>query len=111
MVDSGGQYLDGTTDVTRTVYIGSSNGGTPSAEQKDRFTRVLQGHIAVASAQFPAGTTGSQIDSMARRPLWDVGLDYDHGTGHGVGSYLGRATSYFESRRCYCFSSWYDCVK
>ena len=89
LVDSGGQYLDGTTDVTRTVYIGSSNGGTPSAEQKDRFTRVLQGHIAVASAQFPAGTTKSQIDSMARRPLWDVGLDYDHGTGHGVGSYLG----------------------
>ena len=89
LVDSGGQYLDGTTDVTRTVYIMPSNGGSPSAEEKDRFTRVLQGHIAVASAQFPAGTTGNQIDPMARRPLWDAGLDYDHGTGHGVGSYLG----------------------
>jgi Xaa-Pro aminopeptidase len=89
LVDSGGQYLDGTTDVTRTVYIAPPTGGRPSAEEKDRFTRVLQGHIAVASAKFPAGTTGAQIDSMARRPLWDAGLDYDHGTGHGVGSYLG----------------------
>ena len=89
LVDSGGQYLDGTTDVTRTVYIAPPTGGSPSAEEKDRFTRVLQGHIAVASAKFPAGTTGAQIDPMARRPLWDAGLDYDHGTGHGVGSYLG----------------------
>jgi len=89
LVDSGGQYLDGTTDVTRTVYIAPLDGGSPSVEEKDRFTRVLQGHIAVASAKFPAGTTGAQIDPMARRPLWDAGLDYDHGTGHGVGSYLG----------------------
>jgi len=83
LVDSGGQYLDGTTDITRTVAI-----GTPSAEMKDRFTRVLQGHIALATAKFPYGTTGSQLDSLARRPLWDAGLDFDHGTGHGVGSYL-----------------------
>ncbi len=84
LVDSGGQYLDGTTDVTRTVAIGA-----PSAEQRERFTRVLRGHIALATARFPAGTTGSQLDALARRPLWEVGLDYDHGTGHGVGSYLG----------------------
>ena len=84
LVDSGAQYLDGTTDVTRTIAI-----GTPSAEMKDRFTRVLKGHIALASAVFPAGTSGSQLDILARAPLWQVGLDYDHGTGHGVGSYLG----------------------
>ena len=84
LVDSGAQYLDGTTDVTRTVAI-----GTPSAEMRERFTRVLQGHIAVATARFPKGTTGSQLDSLARLPLWQAGLDYDHGTGHGVGSYLG----------------------
>src|SRR4029077_7653383 len=72
-----------TTDVTRTVAV-----GTPSAEQRDRFTRVLKGHIALATARFPAGTTGSQLDILARRPLWDAGLDFDHGTGHGVGSYL-----------------------
>ncbi len=84
LVDSGAQYLDGTTDVTRTVAI-----GTPSPEMRDRFTRVLKGHIAVALCRFPKGTTGSQLDALARRPLWDVGLDYDHGTGHGVGSYLG----------------------
>ncbi|SLN37497.1 aminopeptidase P family protein [Oceanibacterium hippocampi] len=84
LVDSGGQYLDGTTDITRTVAI-----GTPSAEMKDRFTRVLKGHIALATARFPAGTTGSQLDALARQPLWQAGLDYDHGTGHGVGSYLG----------------------
>jgi Xaa-Pro aminopeptidase len=83
LVDSGGQYLDGTTDITRTVAV-----GTPTAEQKDRFTRVLKGHIALATALFPKGTTGSQLDALARKPLWDVGLDYDHGTGHGVGSYL-----------------------
>jgi Xaa-Pro aminopeptidase len=83
LVDSGGQYPDGTTDVTRTIAI-----GTPSAEMKDRFTRVLQGHIAVARARFPEGTRGSQLDSFARQFLWSVGLDYAHGTGHGVGSFL-----------------------
>ncbi|MGV8949350.1 MAG: aminopeptidase P family protein [Candidatus Paracaedibacter sp.] len=83
LVDSGGQYLNGTTDITRTVVI-----GTPSLEQKDRFTRVLKGHIALASALFPRGTTGSQLDILARYALWQAGLDYDHGTGHGVGSYL-----------------------
>ncbi|MEM9704883.1 MAG: aminopeptidase P family protein [Pseudomonadota bacterium] len=84
LVDSGGQYPDGTTDVTRTVAIGA-----PSAEMRDRFTRVLKGHISLATAKFPTGTTGAQLDALARRPLWDIGLDYDHGTGHGVGSYLG----------------------
>ncbi len=83
LVDSGAQYQDGTTDVTRTVAI-----GTPNDEQRDRFTRVLKGHIALATARFPAGTSGMQLDVLARRALWDVGLDYDHGTGHGVGSYL-----------------------
>jgi len=84
LVDSGGQYLDGTTDITRTVAIGQ-----PSEEQRDRYTRVLQGHIALAMAKFPEGTTGSQLDALARSPLWAIGLDYDHGTGHGVGSFLG----------------------
>ncbi len=84
LVDSGGQYLDGTTDITRTLAIGS-----PSDEHRDRYTRVLQGHIALATARFPEGTTGSQLDALARAPLWAVGLDYDHGTGHGVGSFLG----------------------
>ncbi|MBV9883807.1 MAG: aminopeptidase P family protein [Sphingomonadaceae bacterium] len=83
LVDSGGQYPDGTTDVTRTVAI-----GTPTAEMRDRFTRVLQGHIAVARALFPEGTRGSQLDSFARQFLWRAGLDYAHGTGHGVGSFL-----------------------
>ncbi|WP_366555324.1 aminopeptidase P family protein [Aquibaculum sediminis] len=83
LVDSGGQYLDGTTDVTRTIAIGA-----PSAEMRERYTRVLKGHVALALARFPAGTSGSQLDSLARRPLWEAGLDYDHGTGHGVGSYL-----------------------
>ncbi|TXH32659.1 MAG: aminopeptidase P family protein [Rhodospirillaceae bacterium] len=83
LVDSGGQYLDGTTDITRTIVV-----GTPTSEMKDRFTRVLKGHIALATAKFPRGTSGSQLDSLARRPLWDAGLDFDHGTGHGVGSYL-----------------------
>jgi Xaa-Pro aminopeptidase len=82
-VDSGAQYRDGTTDVTRTDGI-----GTPSPEMKDRFTRVLKGHIALATARFPVGTTGSQLDALARYSLWQVGLDYDHGTGHGVGAYL-----------------------
>ncbi len=70
--------------MTRTVAIGK-----PSAEMRDRFTRVLKGHIALASCRFPQGTTGSQLDTLARTPLWEMGLDYDHGTGHGVGSYLG----------------------
>lgn len=83
LVDSGGQYPDGTTDVTRTVVIGA-----PTAEMKDRFTRVLKGHIAVARARFPVGTRGSQLDSFARQYLWEAGLDYAHGTGHGVGSFL-----------------------
>jgi Xaa-Pro aminopeptidase len=83
LVDSGAQYLDGTTDVTRTVAI-----GTPTAEMKDRFTRVLKGHIALATTRFPKGTTGSQLDVLARHALWQAGLDFDHGTGHGVGSYL-----------------------
>jgi Xaa-Pro aminopeptidase len=83
LVDSGGQYRDGTTDITRTVAV-----GTPTAEMKDRFTRVLKGHIALATARFPVGTTGSQLDTLARYSLWQVGLDYDHGTGHGVGAYL-----------------------
>jgi Xaa-Pro aminopeptidase len=83
LVDSGGQYVDGTTDITRTVAIGE-----PTAEMRDRFTRVLRGHIALATAVFPKGTRGSQLDSFARRPLWEAGLDYAHGTGHGVGSFL-----------------------
>jgi Xaa-Pro aminopeptidase len=83
LIDSGAQYPDGTTDVTRTLIV-----GRPTAEMKDRFTRVLKGHIALATARFPDGTIGMQLDSFARRPLWEAGLDYDHGTGHGVGSYL-----------------------
>jgi Xaa-Pro aminopeptidase len=83
LVDSGGQYQDGTTDVTRTIVI-----GTPTPEMKDRFTRVLKGHIAIATARFPEGTRGSQLDTLARQYLWSAGLDYAHGTGHGVGSYL-----------------------
>jgi Xaa-Pro aminopeptidase len=85
LVDSGGQYADGTTDITRTVWIGP---GEPSAEHKDRNTRVLKGHIALARAVFPSGTAGSQLDSFARQYLWAAGLDYAHGTGHGVGSFL-----------------------
>jgi len=84
LVDSGGQYLDGTTDVTRTVAIGE-----PSAEMVTRNTLVLKGHLAIARLRFPAGTTGSAIDAFARAALWSHGLDYDHGTGHGVGVYLG----------------------
>ena len=84
LVDSGAQYLDGTTDITRTIAI-----GTPTSEHRDRYTRVLKGHITLATARFPKGTSGGQLDALARKPLWDIGLDYDHGTGHGVGSYLG----------------------
>jgi Xaa-Pro aminopeptidase len=83
LLDSGGQYLDGTTDVTRTIAF-----QTPSPEQKDRFTRVLKGHIALAQACFPKGTNGLQLDILARHSLWQIGVDYEHGTGHGVGSYL-----------------------
>jgi len=90
LVDSGAQYLDGTTDVTRTVYIaGHGARAKAPAEARDRFTRVLKGHIAVARQRFPEGTNGGQLDPLARAALWQVGLDYDHGTGHGVGSYLG----------------------
>jgi Xaa-Pro aminopeptidase len=83
LIDSGGQYEDGTTDVTRTVVVGK-----PNAEMKERFTLVLKGHIALGTARFPEGTTGAQLDTLARYPLWQYGLDFDHGTGHGVGHYL-----------------------
>jgi Xaa-Pro aminopeptidase len=83
LVDSGAQYEDGTTDVTRTIAVGE-----PTADMRDRFTRVLKGHIAIARMVFPDGTTGAQLDSFARQFLWSQGLDFDHGTGHGVGSYL-----------------------
>jgi Xaa-Pro aminopeptidase len=83
LIDSGAQYLDGTTDITRTLSI-----GVPNAEMKDRFTRVLKGHIAIARVVFPKGTSGAQIDALARQSLWEAGLDFDHGTGHGVGVYL-----------------------
>lgn len=89
LCDSGGQYLDGTTDITRTMWVGTPDGAAqPSAEHKDRFTRVLKGHIALEMARFPAGTNGSQLDALARQFLWQAGLDYAHGTGHGVGAYL-----------------------
>ncbi|MBP1295388.1 Xaa-Pro aminopeptidase [Bradyrhizobium elkanii USDA 61] len=83
LVDSGAQYEDGTTDVTRTIAIGK-----PTDEMRDRFTRVLRGHIAIARAIFPDGTTGAQLDTLARQYLWQAGIDFEHGTGHGVGSYL-----------------------
>ncbi|MDP3694168.1 aminopeptidase P family protein [Bradyrhizobium sp.] len=83
LIDSGAQYEDGTTDVTRTIAVGE-----PTGEMRDRFTRVLRGHIAIARAVFPDGTTGAQIDTLARQFLWQAGIDFDHGTGHGVGSYL-----------------------
>ncbi|TMJ04905.1 MAG: aminopeptidase P family protein [Alphaproteobacteria bacterium] len=83
LVDSGAQYQDGTTDITRTIAV-----GTPTAEMRERFTRVLKGHIAIARAVFPDGATGAQLDSFARQSLWSAGIDFDHGTGHGVGSYL-----------------------
>jgi Xaa-Pro aminopeptidase len=84
LIDSGAQYEDGTTDITRTVVVGK-----PTAEMRTRFTLVLKGHIAIAHAIFPEGTSGAQLDSFARAPLWAAGLDFDHGTGHGVGSFLG----------------------
>jgi len=83
LVDSGAQYEDGTTDITRTVIVGEA-----SDEMRDRFTRVLKGHIAIATAVFPENTSGAQLDPLARTALWQAGLDFDHGTGHGVGSYL-----------------------
>ena len=83
LIDSGAQYEDGTTDVTRTIAIGA-----PTLEMQDRFTRVLRGHIAIARARFPDGTTGAQLDTLARQYLWQAGIDFEHGTGHGVGSYL-----------------------
>ncbi|MEA2920386.1 MAG: Xaa-Pro aminopeptidase [Bradyrhizobium sp.] len=83
LIDSGAQYEDGTTDVTRTIAIGQ-----PTAEMRDRFTRVLRGHIAIARALFPDGATGAQLDTLARQFLWQAGADFEHGTGHGVGSYL-----------------------
>lgn len=83
LIDSGGQYLDGTTDITRTIAI-----GTPTNEMRKHWTLVLKGHIALAEARFPPGTSGSQLDILARQSLWKHGLDYDHGTGHGVGSFL-----------------------
>lgn len=84
LVDSGGQYPDGTTDITRTVPI-----GTPSEDMKRHYTLVLKGHVAMDRVRFPAGTTGTHLDTLARHALWQAGLDYDHGTGHGVGVYLG----------------------
>ncbi len=88
LVDSGGQYLDGTTDVTRTIAIAPKT-IAPGAKERHHFTLVLKGHIALTRIVFPKGTTGSQLDVLARRHLWAEGLDYDHGTGHGVGCYLG----------------------
>jgi len=85
LIDSGGQYLMGTTDVTRTVWIGDDE---PPAHIRADYTRVLQGHLALGSIRFPAGVAGVHLDALARAPLWRAGLDYDHGTGHGVGSYL-----------------------
>ena len=84
LVDGGGQYLEGTTDVTRTMAIGD-----PLPEQRQKYTLVLKAHIAMAAIRFPPGTSGMALDAIARQPLWNAGLDYDHGTGHGVGSYLG----------------------
>ncbi|XP_062547099.1 xaa-Pro aminopeptidase ApepP-like [Armigeres subalbatus] len=84
LIDSGGQYYDGTTDITRSVHMGE-----PTAFQKEAYTRVLQGFLSLGSAVFPPLTSGAFLDAMARRPLWDAGLDYSHGTGHGIGSFLG----------------------
>lgn len=88
LVDSGAQYLDGTTDITRTIAVGEPAQTSELADVRDRFTRVLKGHISLAMARFPKGTSGSQLDVLARNALWQAGLDFDHGTGHGVGSYL-----------------------
>jgi Xaa-Pro aminopeptidase len=85
LIDCGAQFTDGTTDLTRTIWTGPA---APPTELRERVTRVMQGHIAIATAVFPAGVGGVHLDAFARRALWQVGLDYDHGTGHGVGSYL-----------------------
>ena len=85
LLDSGAQYRDGTTDVTRTIWTGP---GAPPREVRERFTRVLRGHLALGATRFPEGVAGPHLDAIARRPLWEVGLDYDHGTGHGIGSFL-----------------------
>jgi Xaa-Pro aminopeptidase len=101
LIDSGAQYEDGTTDITRTVAVGE-----PSAEMRDRFTRVLKGHIAIARAVFPEGTSGAQLDPFARQSLWQAGLDFDHGTGHGVGSYLSvhEGPARLSGSRTWCWS-------
>lgn len=83
LIDSGGQYLDGTTDITRTIALGE-----PTAEQKEHFTRILKGHIQLAMTRYPRTTAGNQLDTIARKPLWDIGKNYGHGTGHGIGSFL-----------------------
>jgi Xaa-Pro aminopeptidase len=85
LIDSGAQYRDGTTDVTRTLWTGPS---AAPAEVRERYTRVLQGHLALAATRFPEGVAGPHLDAIARRALWEAGLDYDHGTGHGIGSFL-----------------------
>jgi Xaa-Pro aminopeptidase len=85
LIDSGGQYLDGTTDITRTLWTGP---GPAPAGLRERYTRVLRGHVALARLRFPRGVAGPHLDALARAPLWEIGLDYDHGTGHGIGSYL-----------------------
>jgi Xaa-Pro aminopeptidase len=85
LIDSGAQYLSGTTDITRTVWTGPGN---PPQCLREQVTRVMKGHIAIATLVFPRGVGGAHLDAFARRALWQVGLDYDHGTGHGVGSYL-----------------------
>lgn len=95
LIDSGGQYLDGTTDITRTITL-----GTPSEEQKDRFTRILKGLIDLLTTSFPQGTVGKQLDTIARLPLWKTGVNYGHGTGHGIGTFLNvhegpQAISYY----------------
>ena len=95
LIDSGGQYLDGTTDITRTITL-----GTPTEEQKDRFTRVLKGLIDLLITSFPQGTVGKQLDTIARVPLWKKGINYGHGTGHGIGTFLNvhegpQAISYY----------------
>lgn len=88
LLDSGGQYPSGTTDITRTFYVPSARSSVPAPAVREHFTRVLKGHIALGSAKFPVGTSGIQLDVLARHALWAAGLDYDHGTGHGVGAYL-----------------------
>jgi Xaa-Pro aminopeptidase len=95
LIDSGGQFLDGTTDITRTIALGK-----PTSEQKDRFTRILKGHIMLAMTRFPRGTAGNQLDTITRKPLWDINQNYGHGTGHGIGAYLNvhegpQAISYY----------------